>query len=260
MNDSSLAYGAESLKRKEMKHTFFAQTIALILIAGIFLFPLLKLIFEKEEKNSKIPVKVKKVVNYSELSAPPPIDLKQVQPKTFKAPPKVKTVKFLQPVAKKDEEVLDEEMLPSMDEMSSTQIADFEQDGVDSIMVNPEESIELAVDEYVKEEVYTFVQTMPEFPVGGESGLLNYLGENLRYPDIAKDAGLEGMVVVAFVVENDGSISNVQVVRGIADLLDKEALRVINNMPSWKPGEQNGQKVRVSYTVPIRFKLIDTQH
>jgi protein TonB len=255
MTEQALIYGAESLKQNQLKHTFLAQLLAIGLIVGIFLFPLLMMFLEKNSNKSQLPVKAKKVIDYSELSAPPPIELEKVPPPTLKAPPKVKTIKFLQPVAKKDEEVIEEEDLPSMEDMSKTQIGDFDQDGIDSVVVGADESIEVIAAD-LEEEVFTFVETMPEFPGGGESAFLEYLSENIKYPVIAKETGIEGTVFIKFVIETDGSIGNVQILRGVTSALDNEALRVIKKMPPWKPGKQNGREVRVSYTVPIRFSLI----
>ena len=95
---------------------------------------------------------------------------------------------------------------------------------------------------------------MPEFP-GGQSALMKYLSENIRYPVIAQENGIEGRVICSFVVERDGSITDVQVVRGVDPSLDKEAVRVIQSMPKWKPGKQRGKPVRVRFTLPIVFRL-----
>ena len=95
---------------------------------------------------------------------------------------------------------------------------------------------------------------MPEFP-GGQIAMLNFLSKNIRYPEAAHKAGIQGRVVATFVVEKDGSISNAKVMRSIDPLLDAEALRVINSMPNWIPGKQDGKPVAVKYTVPVSFKL-----
>lgn len=94
----------------------------------------------------------------------------------------------------------------------------------------------------------------PEFP-GGDKALYEWLNENLEYPESAIDMGLQGMVYVQFVVEKDGTIEDVKVVKGISEDLDKEARRAIKKMPNWIPGEQGGKKVGVYFTIPIRFDL-----
>ena len=103
--------------------------------------------------------------------------------------------------------------------------------------------------------IYEVVEQMPEFPDGGQSGLMDYLKKNIQYPEAAKKAGVQGRVILQFVVDKDGSIDNVSVLRGVNPDLDKEAIRVVSNMPNWKPGMQKGKPVSVKYTVPIAFSL-----
>lgn len=103
-------------------------------------------------------------------------------------------------------------------------------------------------------EIFVVVEQMPHFP-GGQGALMKYLAHNIHYPKEAKDAQLQGRVMVKFVIEKDGSITNACVVRSIGPSLDNEALRVINSMPKWKPGMQRGVPVRVYFTVPIMFRL-----
>ena len=104
--------------------------------------------------------------------------------------------------------------------------------------------------------VYNIVEQMPEFP-GGEQAMMKFVAENVKYPQEAKDKNISGRVFVSFVVEKDGSVSNVKVLRGIGGGCDEEAARVISAMPKWKPGKQKGEPVRVSYQIPINFKLAD---
>ena len=110
-------------------------------------------------------------------------------------------------------------------------------------------------DEEKEDEIFMVVETMPEFP-GGQAELFKYLSENVKYPVIAQENGIQGRVICQFVVNKDGSIVDVEVVRSGGDAsLDKEAVRVIKSMPKWKPGKQRGKPVRVKYTVPVNFKL-----
>ena len=102
--------------------------------------------------------------------------------------------------------------------------------------------------------VYDVVDQMPQFP-GGPSKLFEYLARNVRYPAEAEKAGIQGRVIVSFVVEKDGSVSNAKTVKAIHPALDEEALRVINSMPNWTPGKKNGEATRVKYTVPVTFRL-----
>ena len=103
--------------------------------------------------------------------------------------------------------------------------------------------------------VFEVVEKMPEFPNGGMPGLMKYLSDNIRYPEAAKVAGIQGRVTVVFVVDKDGSITNVKTLRGVDAELDKEAIRVIGSMPKWIPGMQKGKAVKVRYTVPVMFRL-----
>lgn len=103
--------------------------------------------------------------------------------------------------------------------------------------------------------IFEVVEQMPEFPNGGMAGLMQFLSKNIEYPTIAQENGTQGRVTVQFVVNKDGSIVDAKVLRGVDPYLDKEALRVINSMPKWKPGMQRGKPVRVKYTVPVMFRL-----
>ena len=105
-----------------------------------------------------------------------------------------------------------------------------------------------------KTEIFEFVEQMPDFP-GGEDALAAYLSKNIKYPKQANENGVQGRVVLNFVVNEDGDISDIKVVRGIGSGCDQEAMRVVNSMPKWKPGKQNGKAVKVSFSLPISFEL-----
>lgn len=116
--------------------------------------------------------------------------------------------------------------------------------------------VPVAVEEEEPEEqtIFEVVENMPDFP-GGQAALMQYLAKNIKYPTIAQENGTQGRVIVQFVVNRDGSIVDAKVVRSVDPYLDKEALRVINTMPKWKPGMQRGKPVRVKFTVPVMFRL-----
>ena len=113
---------------------------------------------------------------------------------------------------------------------------------------------EIEEEEVVEQEVFTIVEEMPGYP-GGDAKMYEYLGKNIKYPQIARESSIQGRVFVNFVVEPDGSVTNVKVLRGIGGGCDEEAMRVVKSMPKWKPGKQRGKAVRVSYTLPVVFKL-----
>ena len=115
--------------------------------------------------------------------------------------------------------------------------------------------VEAPVEEEEEEVIFMVVESMPEFP-GGQQALFKYLAENVKYPVIAQENGIQGRVICQFVVNKDGSIVDVVAVRSSGEAsLDKEAIRVIKSMPKWKPGKQRGKPVRVKYTVPVNFRL-----
>ncbi|NQV52517.1 MAG: TonB family protein [Flavobacteriales bacterium] len=247
-----MSNGVEDRKRRDVTRSFASLALAIGLIMGFVLYPIIKEMLKEEPKSDKIKVEVKKVINYSQLSAPPPIDIERPEPELFKTPPKVEQKKFIQPVPKKDEDVLDEEYIPTMDELQNAQIGTVDVEGIDSVIVDIEATIEAPV--VAEEAILSFVEEMPSYK-GGEPALMQYLGESLKYPGIAKDLDVQGIVYVRFVVEANGAISEVSVVRGVFGALDEEAIRVIKAMPDWNPGQQNGRNVRVYYTIPIRFEL-----
>ena len=128
--------------------------------------------------------------------------------------------------------------------------AEVEQNEVIEEYVAPE----VVEEEVVEQEIFQIVEEMPQFP-GGEQKLMEFVAKNIKYPQIARETGIQGRVFVGFVVEPDGSISNVKLLRGIGGGCDEEAMRVIKSLPKWKPGKQRGKAVRVSYQIPVFFKL-----
>ena len=128
--------------------------------------------------------------------------------------------------------------------------ADVEQNEVIEEYVAPE----VVEEDVVEQEIFQIVEEMPSYP-GGERALLEYVAKNIKYPQIARETGIQGRVFVGFVVEPDGSVSNVKILRGIGGGCDEEAMRVIKSLAKWKPGKQRGKAVRVSYQIPVVFKL-----
>ena len=171
-------------------------------------------------------------------------------------------------MVKKDNEVRDEEPPPEVQEMENKEISTKTVEGdpnanpvVEDVQYEeaPKEEEKKVVEEPKEEkpkepEIFTFVEQQPEFP-GGAGAMNEFLQSNIQYPEIARRAGIEGKVFVQFVVDPKGDISQVAVVRGIGGGCDEEAKRVVNAMPRWRPGRQNGQPVSVRYTVQVTFKL-----
>ncbi|MCC6726269.1 MAG: energy transducer TonB [Saprospiraceae bacterium] len=199
------------------------------------------------------------------LAEPPPLDPKAPPPPPPPpppAPPKKATIAFVKPVVKKDEEVTEEVAPPDVDDLKDIEISTKTQegtnDGVPDGLDEPVEEAPPAVVEEVKkeepEEVFKVVEQKPEYP-DGEAAMLKFIYENIKYPNIARENGVEGTVYVRFVVEKDGSVSNVEVVRDIGGGCGEEAMRVVKKFPKWNPGKQRGRAVRVFFNLPVKFKL-----
>lgn len=195
------------------------------------------------------------------LAEPPPIDDKQPPPPPppSEPPPPVKpTVQFTPPEIKKDEEVKEDEKPAEQKDLKDaaaglkTQEGDV--NGIDpGIVDNPGNGTGI-VEAPREPEIFKFVEQMPEFP-GGEAALYKWLGDHIQYPERAMNQSQQGTVRVKFVVNEDGSISNVEVARPLGFGLDEEAKRVVSSMPKWSPGKNNGKPVKVYYQVPIKFVL-----
>lgn len=138
--------------------------------------------------------------------------------------------------------------------ISIADVRDSDDDDKKGIDIADLREYKVIVEEKVEDKPFVTVEQMPYFP-GGESELKKFIYNNLKYPVVAQEAGIQGRVIIRFVVEEDGSISNVNIIRGIDPSCDKEAIRLIKTSPKWNPGKQNGKAVRVYYTLPIIFKL-----
>jgi TonB family protein len=158
-------------------------------------------------------------------------------------------VTFLDDKLKISGETEDLERIKSM--MAGSKEFSFETDSLGNLLLVKKEMPKTLDSE---EEIFFIVEYMPEFP-GGEVALRTFIANNIEYPAIAQENGIQGRVYVTFVVTKDGSVANAKIARGVDPILDKEALRVVNSLPKWQPGKQRGQEVNVSYTVPINFAL-----
>lgn len=163
-----------------------------------------------------------------------PITQQEPPPPPPPPPPQTTIIEIVE-----DDEELDEEL----------EVEDSEADADTEI-----EFFEVQEEVIEEPEIFTIVEEMPSFP-GGEEELFKYLGKSIKYPQMAKDAGISGIVYVTFVVKEDGSIADVRVLRGIGGGCDEVAVDVVKNMPKWKAGKQRGKPVRVQYNLPIRFTL-----
>ena len=256
-------YGAYPLRRNTGKRNLWSIIIMfLAAILGFSAFTIVKTIQANQKVENTQEVVLSDIVEKKEkpkVEKKPEIKIPEQQ----KMPEKVaSSVKFTEPVIKKDNQVKEDNQLKQQEDLNetTTKIGALDVKGNDEggeVLKVEMAEIEQPKPEPKKEEdnkVFDVVEQQPAFP-GGQGALLQWLSQNIHYPAVAEENGIQGRVVVSFVVEKDGSISNVQVVRGVDPSLDKEAARVVKAMPKWTPGKQNGQAVRVKYNVPVTFKL-----
>ena len=169
------------------------------------------------------------------------------------------TVKVTELLISKDEDVKAEDEIKTQDELKETETAfgatDFDK-GTDDRNVVREYKNEVIVEEKKPEpeQVFTAVEQMPQFP-GDDAALMKFLSSNINYPQVAMENGVQGRVIVQFVVTKNGSVGEVKVIRSVDRDLDKEAIRLCKSLPKFIPGKMNGQAVNVWYTLPITFKL-----
>ncbi len=263
-------YGAYQLRKGTSKRNMLALLILIIAAALIGGYLAWKIHADKLEAERLAYMeqlelsKLQEQAKQEKKEDKPKIEKPIIEPK--KELPQVReTQKFTAPVIKKDELVKEENQVKAMDELdANTAVGVKDQEGTKDRTIEAARTdvVEKVVIEEPKEEVkqevtqkiFDVVEQQPSFP-GGQTALLQWLQQNIHYPPVAEENGIQGRVVVSFVVEPDGSITNVQVVRGVDPSLDKEAVRVTKAMPKWQPGKQNGQAVRVKYNLPVQFRL-----
>lgn len=252
-------YGAYRLRKSTGKRNIWSIVIVLIAAVVIFSAIAIKNVIQANQR-----VAVTTAVEISSIQTKKQAKVEKKAPVKIEQPKQVEkvksSIKFTAPVIKNDEDVKPEEEMKNQDDLQKTKttIGAFTvvgNDEVDGEVLKAKE--EIAQPEPPKEEenkVFDVVEELPSFP-GGQGALMQWLRDNIEYPVIAAENGIEGRVIVQFVVSKSGSISNVNVVRGVDPSLDKEAVRVVSNMPNWTPGKQNGTTVNVRYTLPVTFKL-----
>ncbi|MBQ9672677.1 MAG: TonB family protein [Prevotella sp.] len=254
-------YGAYQLRQETGKRNFYS----LLIMAGIGLAIAITVAVVGVVQNAmKSDVAIETDVELSKLAQKKEAKVERKEPVKVEVEQKVvekvkSSVKFTAPEIKKDDEVKPEDEIKSQDDLAKTNtaIGTFDVKGNDEAEGEVLKAKEVIADEKPKEEetkVFDVVEQMPEFP-GGQAALLKWISDHIRYPAVAEENGIQGRVVCTFVVERDGSVTDVQVARSIDPSLDKEAVRVLKQMPRWNPGKQNGSSVRVKYTVPVTFRL-----
>lgn len=253
-------YGAYQLRRGTSKRNI----VSMIFVAAVAAVAYLGLAaYNSYQEAQKAKFEAEMEASLLEAKKEAKVEKKTETPKVEQVQ-KVEKVKssiaFTPPVIKKDSEVKPEEEMKTQDELKETKtaIGAFDVKGNDEAGGTVLKAVEdIAAPEPPKHEeeqnkIFEVVEQQPQFPGGSVNG---WLADHIKYPVVAAENGISGRVVVQFVVERDGSVSQVKVVRGVDPSLDKEAQRVISSMPKWIPGKQNGQAVRSRFTVPVTFRL-----
>ncbi|MDN5284733.1 MAG: TonB family protein [Mucilaginibacter sp.] len=249
------AYGAYELRRDNSKNTSRALIIAIIVFVFVVALPTIINKIQGFIPKADQKVKITDVV----LLPPPPVDQTKKPPPPPPEPPKPKVdqVRFPPPVVKPDNEVKEKDP-PTVKELQVADPGQKDQKGDPNADIRIDEPVGNSDIKQVVEadpnQIFTSVEQIPEFP-GGLDKFGAYLSKSIRYPAVARENGTQGRVIVTFVVERDGSLTDIKVTRGIGSGCDEEAVRVLKNSPKWKPGIQNGRPVRVQYSVPISFTL-----
>ena len=259
-------YGAYQLRKGTSGRNIKSLLILVIAAALVVGFLAWKVIEQKQAEEQQAYMEAMELAKLQQQAKKEEKKKEQVKPKIEpkkEIPVARETQKFTAPVIKKDELVKEENQVKQMDKLDDkVAVGSEDKEGVKDRTVEAVRS-EIAVaapppppapKPEVATKVFDVVEEMPSFP-GGNAALMSYLNSNTKYPVVAQENGVQGRVIISFVVERDGSISDVKVARSVDPSLDREAQRVVKSMPRWTPGKQNGQTVRVKYTVPVVFRL-----
>ena len=259
-------YGAYQLRKGTSGRNIKSLLILVIAAALVGGFLAWKVIEQKQAEEQQAYMEAMELAKLQQQAKKEEKKKEPVKPKIEpkkEIPVARETQKFTAPVIKKDELVKEENQVKQMDKLDDkVAVGTEDKEGVKDRTVEAVRS-EIAVaapppppapKPEVATKVFDVVEEMPSFP-GGSAALMSYLSSNTKYPVVAQENGVQGRVIVSFVVERDGSISDVKVARSVDPSLDREAQRVVKSMPKWKPGKQNGSAVRVKYTVPVVFRL-----
>ena len=254
-------YGAYYLRKNYRRYLTRATLIGTVLFSALFGAALAfnKIQGANKEREFEVDLsamELNKDVPPEEIELP-----KEIPPPLDEPPPAVAEAKFLPPEPKSDDEVIMEEPPPPSESLDKVAISNKTVEGAEatSVFIPPAPPKEIAVvkiEQPAEEEILLAVEQNAEFP-GGMNALMKYLQKNVQYPAAAQRANIGGKVVLQFVVERDGSIGEVKIIKGVGWGCDEEAVRVVKSMPKWGPGKQNGRAGRVWYTLPVAYTLQD---
>ena len=259
-------YGAYQLRKGTSGRNIKALLILVIAAALVGGFLAWKVIEQKKAEEQQAYMEAMELAKLQQQAKKEEKKKEPVKPKIEpkkEIPVARETQKFTAPVIKKDELVKEENQVKQMDKLdekvavgtenkegTKDRLAEAVRSDIATVAPPPPP----APKPEVSNKVFDVVEEMPHFP-GGPAALQAFLSSNTKYPVVAQENGVQGRVIVSFVVERDGSITDVKVVRSVDPSLDREATRVVKSMPRWSPGKQNGSAVRVKYTVPVVFRL-----
>jgi len=234
-------YGAYVLRKKYQKYTLISLLIGVFAIGAAVAYPVVAAYLNKSriiKENTTVGVEM---LDIPKEEAPPP------PPPPPPPPDVVQQQRFVAPKVTTDSV---ETTMVTQDDLSTKH--NTEAPAEENIVV--EEAKPQVIEQEAPKEIFTVVEEQPNYP-GGDEARIKFLQANMKYPEEAKELGVQGKVFVTFVVEVDGSITDVKVLRGIGSGCDDEAIRVVKSMPKWVPGKQRGVPVRVQFNLPINFKL-----
>lgn len=241
-------YGAYVLRNEYAKKVNLAVLLALSSFLIAVMSPHIIRLLSPPEEIVDAPKVVKKV---TKLDQPPPMEDKPIPPQI--QAPDLKQVKFTPPVIKPDEEVTED--APTMEELKTAVVGSSNVDGAEvTIDVQDQVVNNIIEDKEEEQKPVLIAEVMPLFP-GGEEAMMEYIRKNYRYPQIARENGIEGTVHVQFVVATDGDVKDVSILRGIHPACDQEAVRVVRSLPRFKPGKQGGKPVPVIFNIPVNLTL-----
>ncbi len=240
-------YGAFELRVNYNRRVAF-------IVGGMICFSLLlmgiKKFADRPEDEGAVQENLK--IEQIDLTPPPPVEEQPPPPPPPPPPPMVEMVKFTPPVIKDD--AVEEEPQKLQEEVKETQVGTKDQEGEKDIIAPPTEVA--GPGEPAAPEIFTIVEENAEFP-GGIAEMAKFIQKNLQYPAMAREAGISGKCFLKFVVNEDGDISNVEVLKGVSGCpdCDREAIRVVKSMPKWKPAKMTGRSVKCYFNLPISFKI-----
>ncbi len=259
-------YGAYHLRRIYGRHVTRALIIGAFFLGLLVIIPAVAKFLEERKPKAELNLKENVLIDAPPLDntqppPPPPPPASTPPPPPPPDPPKVNAIKFTPPVVAKDKEVRQEEEVPDVKEIKEQNI------GTKTVKGGLDEAPDLSglsgegkaaapVAEVVEDKVYTYVEQMPQLPGGGgQQAIVNAIQKAFRYPAVDLRNQVEGRVFAKFTVDENGGLTDVEVVKGLSGTIDAETIRAIKTLPKFIPGKQNGRAVKVSFTVPISLKI-----